>query len=99
MWPGLQGLAHTLSYDLLSTARGPSRLEQATLVMSGGASPPWMREAIRPLATAIPDARHRTLEEQAHAVDLETLARSLEEFFGGVVRGQRGYGESDNRAV
>jgi|CZKU01.1.fsa_nt_gi hypothetical protein len=89
MWPGLQGLAHTLSYDLLSTARGPSRLEQAssvrsaTLVMSGGASPPWMREAIRPLATAIPDARHRTLEEQAHAVDLETLARSLEEFFGG----------------
>jgi hypothetical protein len=26
MWPGLEKLAHTLSYDLLITARGPMRL-------------------------------------------------------------------------
>ncbi|RKG65975.1 alpha/beta hydrolase [Corallococcus sp. CA054B] len=86
MWAGLEHLAHTLSYDLLITARGPSRLEQmpavraATLVMDGGASPAWMREAIQTLAQAIPSARHRTLEGQTHAVDPKALARGLEEF-------------------
>ncbi|MBN9685888.1 MULTISPECIES: alpha/beta fold hydrolase [unclassified Corallococcus] len=86
MWAGLEQLAHTLSYDLLITARGPSRLEQvpavraATLVMDGGASPGWMREANQTLARAIPGARHRTLEGQTHAVDPKALARALEEF-------------------
>lgn len=88
MWAGLEHLAHTLSYDLLITARGPLRLEQvsavraATLVMDGGASPGWMREAIQTLARAIPGARHRSLEGQTHAVDPATLARALEEFLG-----------------
>ncbi|NPD27357.1 alpha/beta fold hydrolase [Corallococcus exiguus] len=88
MWTGLEHLAHTLSYDLLITARGPSRLEQvsavraATLVMDGSASPGWMREAIQTLARAIPSARHRTLEGQTHAVDPKALARALEEFLG-----------------
>jgi pimeloyl-ACP methyl ester carboxylesterase len=88
VWPGLEALAHTLSYDLRITVRGPARLAQlasvrsATLVMDGSASPPWMREAIRTLARAIPGARHRTLEGQTHAVDLQTLARALEDFFG-----------------
>src|SRR5699024_8908938 len=45
MWQGLEGLAHTLGYDLRITARGATRLEQLsavrsqTLVMEGGASP------------------------------------------------------------
>ncbi|RKG73308.1 alpha/beta hydrolase [Corallococcus exercitus] len=88
MWAGLEHLAHTLSYDLRITARGPSRLEQlpavraATLVMDGGASPDWMRQAIQTLARAIPGARHRTLEGQTHAVDPKALARALEEFLG-----------------
>lgn len=88
MWAGLEHLAHTLSYDLLITARGPLLLEQmpavraATLVMEGGASPGWMREAIQTLARAIPGARHRTLEGQTHAVDPKALARALEEFLG-----------------
>jgi pimeloyl-ACP methyl ester carboxylesterase len=88
MWPGLEELAHTLGYDLRITARGPSRLGQvpavrsATLVMDGGASPPWMRDAIRTLARAIPNARHHTLEGQTHAVDPKALARALEEFLG-----------------
>ncbi|NOK15830.1 alpha/beta hydrolase [Corallococcus carmarthensis] len=89
MWAGLEHLAHTLSYDLLITARGPLRLEQvsavraATLVMEGGASPGWMREAIQTLARAIPNARHRTLEGQTHAVDPKALAQALEAFLGG----------------
>ncbi|MDB5051291.1 MAG: alpha/beta hydrolase fold protein [Fibrobacteres bacterium] len=87
MWPGLEELAHTLSYDLLLTARGPLRLEEvtavrsSTLVMNGGASPDWMREAIKTLARAIPNARHRTLEGQTHAVDPKALAQAMEEFF------------------
>ncbi|WP_224248836.1 alpha/beta fold hydrolase [Hyalangium gracile] len=85
MWAGLERLAHTLSYDLLITARGPSRLAEvpavraAALVMEGGASPGWMREAIQTLTRAIPNARHRTLEGQTHAVDPRTLARAIEE--------------------
>ena len=69
-------------------ARGPSRLEQvpvvrsATLVVDGGASPPWMRQATQTLARAIPNARHRTLEGQTHDVDPKDLARALEEFLG-----------------
>jgi pimeloyl-ACP methyl ester carboxylesterase len=88
MWPGLEQLAHTLSYDLLLAARGASRLEQAavvrsaTLVMDGGASPPWMREAIQSMAGAIPNAGYCTLEGQTHAVESEALARALEEFLG-----------------
>jgi pimeloyl-ACP methyl ester carboxylesterase len=88
MWSGLEKLAHTLSYDLLITARGPSRIEQvasirsSTLVVEGGASPPWMRDAIRTLASTIPSARLRTLEGQTHDVDIGALARALEEFFG-----------------
>lgn len=86
IWSGLEEVAHTLSYDLLITARGPGRLEQvsavraATVVMNGGASPSWMRESILTLARAIPDARHRTLEGQTHAVDPRALAQSIEEF-------------------
>jgi pimeloyl-ACP methyl ester carboxylesterase len=88
MWPGLEHLAHTLSYDLRITARGPLRLEQmpavrsATLVMDGGASPGWMRDAIVTLSRAIPNARHRTLEGQTHAVDPKALAQAIEEFLG-----------------
>jgi pimeloyl-ACP methyl ester carboxylesterase len=85
MWAGLETLAHTLSYDLRITARGPSRLEQApavraaTLAISGGASPPWMRGAIERLASAVPGARHRVLEGQTHAADPRALARAVEE--------------------
>jgi pimeloyl-ACP methyl ester carboxylesterase len=86
MWPGLEELAHTLSYDLLFTARGPARLKQlsdvraATLVLSGGESPSLMRESIETLAGAIPNARHQTLKGQTHSVDPKVLAKSIEEF-------------------
>jgi pimeloyl-ACP methyl ester carboxylesterase len=88
MWPGLEALAHTLGYDLRITARGPARLAQlpavrsATTVLTGGASPPWTREAIQTLASAIPGARMRTLEAQTHAVDPRALAQSLAELLG-----------------
>jgi hypothetical protein len=86
MFGGLQHLAHTLSYDVLITSRGPARLDDAAtvrapvLMMSGGASPPWMRDAIQTFARTIPNARHRTLEGQTHAVDIKVLASALEAF-------------------
>jgi pimeloyl-ACP methyl ester carboxylesterase len=88
VFTSLQHLAHTLSYDLRITARGPVRLEEAsavraaTLVMNGDASPPWMREAIQALAHRIPAARHHSLAGQTHAVDIKQLANVLGEFFG-----------------
>lgn len=89
MWAGLEQLAHTLSADVRITARGPARLEQvkavprkelAALVMGGGASPPWMRQALEVLAGALPKGRHLTLEGQTHAVDPRVLARELSAF-------------------
>jgi pimeloyl-ACP methyl ester carboxylesterase len=88
IWPGLEEMAHTLSYDLLLTARGPLRLGEltgvrsSTLVLSGEASPDWMREAIGTLARAIPNARQRSLEGQTHAVDPKALAKAVEAFLG-----------------
>ncbi|MDB5106333.1 MAG: alpha/beta hydrolase fold protein [Fibrobacteres bacterium] len=89
MWAGLEEMAHTLGYDLRLTARGPLRLKEAasvrseTLVMSGEASPDWMREAVQTLARAIPKATHRTLEGQTHAVDPKALAKAVGEFLKG----------------
>jgi pimeloyl-ACP methyl ester carboxylesterase len=88
MWPGLEAIANTLSYDVRITARGPARLDEAasvrapTLTLDGSASPPWMRDSLRTLSSKLPNARHRTLEGQTHDVDITVLARALEEFFG-----------------
>jgi pimeloyl-ACP methyl ester carboxylesterase len=87
MWHGLESLAHTLSYDVRVTALGPSLQERAssvrsaTLAIHGDACPPWMRDAIRALAAAVPAGRHRVLEGQSHDVDPKVLAVALDEFF------------------
>jgi pimeloyl-ACP methyl ester carboxylesterase len=84
-WAALTRLAHTLSYDLRITARGPARLPQmplvrsATVVMDGGASPPWMRQALQTLAGSLAGARQHTLAGQTHDVDPQALAQALEQ--------------------
>src|SRR5262245_46443215 len=45
-----------------------SSVHQPTLVMDGGKSPAWMRNAQRALAEAVPGAKSRTLEGQTHMV-------------------------------
>jgi pimeloyl-ACP methyl ester carboxylesterase len=83
----LEALAHTLSFDVRISTQAPTLVERArsvravTLAMQGDAAPPWMSEAIRTLAKAIPGARHQTLEGQTHDVDPTVLARALEAFF------------------
>ncbi len=91
-WPKLTAVAHTLPYDL--TIVGPyqkgaplpaSRWRGATmptLVMDGGKSPAWMRNATRALAGVLPNATYRTLDGQTHMVKPKALMSPLVEFFG-----------------
>jgi pimeloyl-ACP methyl ester carboxylesterase len=92
-WPSMEAVAHTLAYDgtvMGDTMEGSSAaLERwasvavPTLVMNGGASPDWQRNAVLALVDVLPDARHRILEGQDHGPDTEVLATALEDFFIG----------------
>ena len=93
-WPSLEAVAHTLAYE--GTDHGGTRWAEArnrssggprsrvpTLVMDGGASPPWQRAAVRALASVLPDARQRTLADQDHGPADDVLAPVLADFFAG----------------
>lgn len=88
VWPLFEGIAPTLVYDATALGNDSSvPTKQAatitipTLVMDGGASPAWMRDAAHAVATAIPGAQYRTLEGQTHEVAPEALAPVLVKFF------------------
>jgi len=89
-WPAVEAVAHTLIYDTtimgdnnaLPTERVAS-VTVPTLVIDGGASPMWMRNAAQAVADALPNAQRRTLAGQTHDVAPEALAPVLEEFFAG----------------
>lgn len=91
IWPAFVGVAHTLAYDgaiMGDTMSGsPSTLGRwscvmaPTLVMDGGASPAYQRNAVEALADVLPNAQRRTLEGQTHDVAPGVLAPALEEFF------------------
>jgi len=91
MWPALEALAPTLAYDhaaiLGKDATIPTKraaiVTVPTLVMNGGASPPFMYDTAQALSKAIPNAQLRTLEGQTHDVALEALAPVLVDFFIG----------------
>ncbi|OKK06671.1 hydrolase [Streptomyces sp. CB03234] len=86
-WAALEAVAHTLSYDhaVLGDSLVPTeRLATVTtrvLVIDGGASPSWLRDAARTVAHALPNARHSTLTGQTHAVAPQVLAPPLTDFF------------------
>ncbi len=78
MAKAMEPLAHTVSYDGRVMLRGgmsgrplPARFTASVtvpaLVMDGGASPAWMRNAARALNALLPDVQYRTLEGQDHA--------------------------------
>jgi hypothetical protein len=85
MWPGLVSLASTLRYDDQVMADGSipevSGLAVPTTVLAGTASPPWMREAARALAAALPTGEARELPNQNHNVDPPILAKALTKAF------------------
>jgi pimeloyl-ACP methyl ester carboxylesterase len=91
-WPKVTAVAHTLPYDFAIVGpfqRGHplpstrwSGVTRPTLVMDGGKSPVWMRNATRSLAAVVPNATYRTLDGQTHMVKPKALAPPLIEFFG-----------------
>ncbi|MFI1166810.1 alpha/beta fold hydrolase [Streptomyces sp. NPDC020801] len=89
MWASMEAIAHTLAYDNAVMGDGlvPRDLLASVtvpvLAVAGGASPGWLREAAKAVASAAPQGAYRTLEGQSHAVEPEALAPVLAEFFAG----------------
>ena len=91
MWSKLEAIAHTLPYDgaiVRDNQRGKAlpadrwaSVTVPTLVMDGGKSPAWMRRGNQSLATALPNARYRTLEGQTHMLKPKAHTPMLVEFF------------------
>ena len=90
-WKKVTVNAHTLPYDLgfVEPYQGGKRLDPAdwaaltmpTLVMDGGKSPTYMRNAQKHWADILPDARYKTLDGQTHNVKTEAIAPVLAQFF------------------
>ncbi len=91
-WRKLKVVAPTLPYDLRilgDTGRGvaldPSRWSGVTapaLVMDGGKSPQYLRNAARALSNALPKAEYRTLPGQTHMFKATVLAPAVKSFLG-----------------
>jgi pimeloyl-ACP methyl ester carboxylesterase len=89
-WPAAEAIAPTLAYDHagvmgedVSVPTGlAARAGMPTLVMSGGASPPFMTDTAAALSRAMPHAQHRTLAGQTHDMNPAVLGPVLVEFFG-----------------
>ena len=91
MWGKLKAVAPTLPYDFTLMADGqkgkpfpPGRFAAVkipALVMGGGKSPPWMKHSMQALASALPNARHLTLDGQTHMVKAKVQTPVLREFF------------------
>lgn len=90
-WAKMLKIAPTLPYDIrlvsgaqtgepLSRERW-ARVSVPTMVIDGGKSPVWMRNAARALADVLPGATYKTLPGQTHMVKAEVLAPALAVFF------------------
>jgi pimeloyl-ACP methyl ester carboxylesterase len=91
MVDSMVSLAHTIPYDGRVMLKGsmygqplPTRWTDSVtvpaLVMDGGNSPAWIRNAARALVGVLPDVQYRTLEGQDHAAAPEVIAPALEAF-------------------
>jgi hypothetical protein len=88
LWPVFEAVAPTLAYDAAvmgdEAAVPAERAALAlvpTLILTGGASYPFMHTAARALASAMPQAQQRTLEGQSHEPAPDVVAPVLVEFF------------------
>jgi hypothetical protein len=86
-WPATEALAHTLSYDarIMGDYSLPKKeaasVKVPTIVLTGGASFPFMHETAKALVDILPQGQHRLLEGQEHNVGPEALGPALAEFF------------------
>jgi pimeloyl-ACP methyl ester carboxylesterase len=84
VWKRLTGVAHTLPYDLalvIDLQQGRpipdgtyDAVAQPTLVIAGGKSPAYLRNAQVAVAEAVPDARLETLPGQTHMIRAKATA-------------------------
>jgi pimeloyl-ACP methyl ester carboxylesterase len=87
IWSLFESVAPTLAYDNAIMGDGSvpagrlAYITVPTLVIDGGASPAFMRNAAQAVAHALPNAKLRTLEDQTHDVEASVLAPVLEKFF------------------
>jgi pimeloyl-ACP methyl ester carboxylesterase len=94
-WADMEKVAHTLVYDAAvmgDTQSGkplpPDRIKRwssatmPTLVMTGGESEPFFHNTAKVLVELLPNASHRLIEGQSHAVAPKALAPVLIDFFG-----------------
>ncbi len=92
VWKQLSKSALTLHHDLdiVEPFQHQQPLKQAdwtgidapTLVMDGGKSPAYMRNAQKQWSEVLPNATYRTLPGLNHSVKAEVIAPVLREFFG-----------------
>jgi len=90
-WRKLKAAAPTLVHDITIVERYQrgqalpadhwAAVTQPTLVIDGGKSPEWMRNAQRDIARVVPGATTRTLAGQTHIVSATVLAPVVVEFF------------------
>jgi len=90
-WKTMTGLAHTLPYDLsivVPHQQGEPLPEgryadvgPETLVIAGGKSPEYMRNAQARIAEAVPNARLETLAGQTHMIKPKPTCPVLTRFF------------------
>ena len=86
-WGATEALAHTLAYDATIMGDYSVPVDRAelvaapTLVITGGASFPFMHETAKALASALPNGEIRTLEGQSHDVAPQVIAPALTQFF------------------
>lgn len=87
MWAAMEAVAHTLVYDheVMGNGQVPvgllASVPQHVMVVDGGASPTWLRDAARVVTNSLPHGRHRTLTGQTHEVAPQALSPLLTEFF------------------
>lgn len=87
----MKAIAHTLVYDMtmispLQTGRAlpAGKWKAATvpaLAVDGGKSPTYMRNGMRALAAALPNAEYRTIPGQTHMLKPDAIASVMREFF------------------
>src|SRR5512139_3866186 len=93
VWKKLTAVAHTLPYDLsIVIDHDQSRplpagyyepVEPATLVVAGGKSPEYMRNAQAAIADAVPKGRLETLPGQTHMIKPKVVGPVLSRFLLG----------------
>ena len=84
--PALETIAHTLAYDAavvgdrLLPSELMSSVQTLTLVIRGEQTAPFMREAARTVADALPNGQLVTLAGQGHDIDPQATAAVIREF-------------------